>query len=199
MKKYAIIGSHGVGKTSLCEKLWAKSTEMSESKCGVMGEVVRHCPFEINEHSSINGGHWIVTEQISRELGVLALKSRQERTDILLCDRSVIDPIMYLEAGNRFPKREFQTLREYAHSWMKTYDKVVFIKADRENQLKSDGFRSTDKEFQMLVDTEFCKYVEKYGKYYLNNMLTIESKDLFYDGGETLYNVYEYLFWSSKE
>lgn len=193
MKKYAIVGSHGVGKTWLVNKLYHEaSREITCKKVGFIHEVVRNCPFPVNDKSSIDGGHWIVTEQINREL-----EAKATNADILLCDRCAIDPIMYLFAGNRFSIHLFRALYDLAKDWIKTYDKIIYIEADWNLQIKEDGFRDTDKKFQMLVDERFKTFFNDYRIDYLKDIIKINSLELIEQRPEQLFKeIYQYLFWS---
>ena len=193
MKKYAVIGSHGVGKTVLTGELFLRSIEEFKNKnIKILGEVVRHCPFPINDKSSVDGGHWIVTTQIAHEL-----KAKAEGADILLCDRAAIDPIMYLFAGNRFSILSFRALYDFARSWLMTYDKVIFIKSSHQIPLDADGFRDTDKKFQMLVDARFETFLHSYQIEFAKDIMTVHEGDLKFDSPEkTFDDIYNFLFWN---
>lgn len=193
MKKYAIVGSHGVGKTCLAGELYLKACEEIKNKqIKILSEVVRGCPFPINDKSSVDGGHWIVTEQISQEL-----KAKAEKIDVLLCDRSAIDPVMYLFAGNRFNILSFRALYDFARSWLMTYDKIIFIKASEQILLNDDGFRDTDKKFQMLVDTRFETFLYSYRLEFAKDIMTVYEEDLKNDPSkDTIEDVYNFLFWN---
>lgn len=169
--KIAVIGTHGVGKTTFSHML--TSHLMRQGKSAFMvSEVVRECPFPINDKSSVDGGYWIVTEQIAREL-----KAKAQGYEIIVCDRSSIDPVMYLNA--RHFLEHYNDLYEFAHNWMKTYD-VIFYIEPAQGQIKSDGFRDTDKRFQEKVDEEFNLYLNSI---FINNLKTniykVDSGEIF--------------------
>ena len=195
MKKYAIVGSHGVGKTWLVNRLFKEaSEEITCRKIDLVSEVVRDCPFPINDKSSVDGGHWIVTEQISREL-----EAKSKGTDILICDRCAIDPVMYLFAGNRFSIHHFRALYDLAKDWIKTYDRIVYIEADWNLNIKDDGFRDTEKKFQMLVDERFKNFFGDYRIDYLKDIIRVNSLELIEERPEALFKeIYQYLFWSEE-
>ena len=92
--KIAVIGTHGVGKTTLVHML-ATYAIRNAKKVSIIEEVVRDCPFPINDKSTIDWAYWLVTEQISRELS-----SEARKQDLIVCDRSAIDPVMYLNSHN---------------------------------------------------------------------------------------------------
>jgi GTPase SAR1 family protein len=65
--KIALIGSHGVGKTTLCFGLAARLKERDIS-LDVVHEVARRCPLPINEETGVASESWILHTQIAEEL-----------------------------------------------------------------------------------------------------------------------------------
>ncbi|HEX9942853.1 MAG TPA: ATP-binding protein [Thermoanaerobaculia bacterium] len=136
--KVAFIGSHGVGKTTLCYGLAAR-LKRRDVPVEVVHEVARRCPLPINEETSAAAQSWILHTQIAEELVA------QARYPVVVCDRSVLDNYVYLllAAGRREGP---EALVEY---WMRGYDLLVHVPIVEE--LSPDGVRSPDPGFQYAV------------------------------------------------
>lgn len=170
--KIAIIGTHGVGKTTLAHMLASYSMRNGKNT-KVITEVVRDCPFPINDKSSVEGGYWISSEQIAREL-----KAQAQNYSVIICDRSAIDPVMYLHAHDY--ENNCRILYEYCSCWMHTYDAIIWVRPDKDHVIIGDGFRDTDTKFQKEVDLQFEKYVHSRIYDYLNlNTYELKSNDIF--------------------
>ena len=137
--KVAFIGSHGVGKTTLCYGLAAR-LKRRDVGVEVVHEVARRCPLPINEETSVAAQSWILHTQIAEELVAMA------RYPVVLCDRSVLDNYVYLllAAGDRPP------LTTLVDDWIWTYDLLVHVPIV--GGLQPDGIRAADPAFQRLVD-----------------------------------------------
>jgi len=138
--KFAFIGSHGVGKTTLAYGL-AMHLKKLGANVGFLEEVARRCPFPINEETSLEAQTWILMETIRREIELLQVYPE------LVCDRSALDNYCYLElAFGRKP-----ALFDLVRYWADTYDLLVKVPI-RDDLLQSDGVRSTDRAFQKAID-----------------------------------------------
>ena len=137
--KVAFIGSHGVGKTTLCYGLAAR-LKARDVVLDIVHEVARRCPLPINEASNVAAQSWILHTQIADELAASA------RHPVVICDRSVLDNYVYmlLRAGRQ------PGLDALVAWWLTTYDLLVQVPIMA--GLQADGLRSTDPEFQRLVD-----------------------------------------------
>lgn len=137
--KVAFIGSHGVGKTTLCYGLAAR-LKRRDVGVEVVHEVARRCPLPINEETSVAAQSWILHTQIAEELVA------QARYPVVVCDRSVLDNYVYLllAAGRHEGP---QGLVEY---WIQGYDLLVHVPIVEE--LSPDGVRAPDPGFQYAVE-----------------------------------------------
>ncbi|MGH7524485.1 MAG: AAA family ATPase [Gemmatimonadales bacterium] len=137
--KIAFIGTHGVGKTTLCYDL-ASRLKRQDRVVDIVQEVARACPLPINRDTTLQAQAWILHTQIAEELAACA------RGDIVICDRSVLDNYAYLvhQAGHR---AEYDAL---VREWLTTYDflfKVPIIDAPT-----FDGTRDVSRTFQRDID-----------------------------------------------
>ncbi len=137
--KIAFIGSHGVGKTTLCYDLAAR-LKRQDRAVDLVKEVARRCPLPINRDTTLSAQAWILHTQIADELAAAA------QNDVVICDRSVLDNYAYLvnQAG-RLPAYD-----ALVTEWVKTYDalfKVPIIDAPT-----FDGQRDVSQTFQRDID-----------------------------------------------
>jgi GTPase SAR1 family protein len=137
--KIAFIGSHGVGKTTLCYDL-ASRLKRQDRSVDLVKEVARRCPLPINRETTLPAQAWILHTQIADEVAAAA------QNDIVICDRSVLDNYAYLvnQAG-RLPAYD-ALVRE----WVASYDglfKVPII-----DPPTFDGKRDTSRTFQHDID-----------------------------------------------
>jgi nicotinamide riboside kinase len=142
--KIAFIGTHGVGKTTLCYGLAAR-LKRRDVAVEVVHEVARRCPLPINEETSVAAQSWILHSQIAEELVA------QARYPVVVCDRSVLDNYVYLllAAGRQDGP---ETL---VRSWMRGYDLLVHVPILE--QLSPDGIRSPDPGFQYAVEDRLIR------------------------------------------
>ncbi len=124
--KVAFIGSHGVGKTTLCYGLAAR-LKRRDVGVEVVHEVARRCPLPINEETSVAAQSWILHTQIAEELVA------QARYPVVVCDRSVLDNYVYLllAAGRQEAPEGLVAL------WIRGYDLLVHVPIVEE--LSPDG------------------------------------------------------------
>jgi nicotinamide riboside kinase len=137
--KIAFIGSHGVGKTTLCYGLAAR-LKRRDVAVEVVHEVARRCPLPINEETSVAAQSWILHTQIAEELVA------QARYPVVICDRSVLDNYVYLllAAGRQDGPENL------VDHWIQGYDLLVHVPIVE--QPSPDGIRSPDPGFQRAVD-----------------------------------------------
>ncbi len=137
--KIAFIGTHGVGKTTLCYGLAAR-LKRRDVALDIVHEVARRCPLPINEATTATAQRWILLTQIAEELIACA------RYPVVLCDRSVLDNYVYLlvAAGT---DREFEPL---VSGWLPSYDLLVHVPVL--DTPAPDGIRAADPGFQRAID-----------------------------------------------
>jgi nicotinamide riboside kinase len=138
--KVAFIGTHGVGKTTLCFDLAARLKRLDLS-VDIVKEVARACPLPINQDTTVDAQAWILHTQIAEEIAA------QSRFRAVVCDRSVIDNYAYLV--HRFGRRA--DLDPLVAEWVRTYDglfKVPVLQAP-----SFDGTRDVSISFQHEIDT----------------------------------------------
>ena len=137
--KIAFIGTHGVGKTTLCYDL-AAALKRQGIHVDVVKEVARLSPLPINRQTSIEAQTWILMTQVAEEIRSAAYHQ------VVVCDRSVLDNYAYmmLACGRQAPYERFVAY------WMKTYD--LLFKVPISGAASADGVRDTDEFFMRSID-----------------------------------------------
>jgi nicotinamide riboside kinase len=138
--KLALIGTHGVGKTTLAFEICAQ-LKIAGYSVELVTEIARRSPFPVNEGTTLESQLWILHQQIAQEL------EAAPRAQYVVCDRAVIDNYAYL--ANKFD-RQFH-LEPMLSQWMKSYDFLIYIPL-RNGEIPADGFRSENLEFQRTID-----------------------------------------------
>lgn len=158
MTKIAIIGTHGVGKTTLAHKMAYEKMQEGKSVI-VLGETARECPFPLNKQMSVEAALWIFHRQMIKEL------EAEQRYDVVICDRSTMDSFIYaqtMDIDKQEDSRLFYPMYA-AIDHMSTYDDIFFVKKGN-FQPKIDGFRDTDRAFQEQIEELFKNSLDSYAK-----------------------------------
>jgi hypothetical protein len=137
--KLALIGTHGVGKTTLAYEL-CSLLKKSHQNVELVTEVARRSPFPVNAATTIEGQLWILHAQIAVELDAA------HRAPHIIADRSVLDNYCYLV--NKFDRQP--QLEPWLAWWMNTYDVLVGVPPVA-GEIPPDGFRSEDRAFQQRI------------------------------------------------
>ncbi len=137
--KIAFIGTHGVGKTTLCFEL-AAALKRLDLSVDLVKEVARSCPLPINRETTHEAQNWILHTQVAREIEL------QDGYDAIICDRAVVDNYAYMvHAGGRRPEIE-----PFIRHWMGTYQKLIKVPVITPPSF--DGTRDTSVDFQLGID-----------------------------------------------
>ena len=137
--KIAFIGSHGVGKTTLCFEL-AAALKRLDLSVDVVKEVARGCPLPINQATTAAAQSWILHTQIALEI------EATPRYDAVICDRAVVDNYAYLvhAIGRQ------DVLEAMIRDWLASYTLLVKVPVIKPPTF--DGTRDTSATFQIAVD-----------------------------------------------
>jgi nicotinamide riboside kinase len=137
--KIAFIGTHGVGKTTLCYDLAAHLKRLDFS-VDLVKEVARECPLPINRDTTLEAQSWILHTQIAREIAAA------DRYRAVICDRSVLDNYAYLvhQVGRVAATEPVIT------NWLATYS--LLVKVPIWEPPRFDGTRDLSEIFQAEID-----------------------------------------------
>lgn len=137
--KIALMGTHGVGKTTLCFELAARLKRL-DLAVDLVKEVARDCPLPINRDTTLDAQSWILHAQCSQEIAAAS------GSEIVVCDRSILDNYAYLvHAVGRRPE-----LDPWIRRWCDSYG--ALFKIPLWQPPRFDGTRDTDLVFQREVD-----------------------------------------------
>lgn len=156
-RKYSFTGAHGTGKTTSTFEL-AKTLKLSNttSSVGLLNENAALCPLPINRETTIDSQLWIFSSQIIKEIEL------GSKYDILICDRSIIDPIAYsiYKGYNELADALFKVALNYIESYTNIYFKLIL----NNNYLFSDGIRDIDLKFQKDIENIMLDVYERIPK-----------------------------------
>jgi hypothetical protein len=137
--KLALIGTHGVGKTTLAYEI-CSLLKKAHYNVELVTEVARQSPFPVNAATTIEGQLWILHAQIAAELDAA------RRAPHVITDRAVLDNYCYLV--NKFGRQPH--LESWLSWWMDTYSILIGVPPVAAD-IPADGFRSEDRAFQKRI------------------------------------------------
>ena len=143
MFKVALVGAHGVGKTTIAYELGGAIKRRGKT-VELLTEIARECPFALNDRASREAHLWIIARQVQLEI------EKSLRADVLVCDRSVLDNFAYYARLYGMNGQQPEALLSYCRMWTSTYDLLVRLPITEPPS--DDGFRSTDVKFQQEID-----------------------------------------------
>jgi GTPase SAR1 family protein len=148
--KIAFIGTHGVGKTTLCFDLAARIKRLDYS-VDLVKEVARDCPLPINRDTTLAAQSWILFTQLARELASV------ERHEVVVCDRSLLDNYAYLV--HRMGRRK--ELEPLIAAWLPGY--TALVKVPIWQTPSFDGVRDVNLGFQHEIDGVIDDLLDDFG------------------------------------
>jgi gluconate kinase len=137
--KIAFIGTHGVGKTTLCYDV-AALLKRQGIDADIVKEVARLSPLPINRQTSLEAQTWILMTQVAEEI------RSEAHHRAVVCDRSVLDNYAYLvrACGRTEP------IERFVDYWLGTYD--LLFKVPLVGRADADGVRDIDERFVADID-----------------------------------------------
>jgi thymidylate kinase len=148
--KLAFIGSHGVGKTTLCYGLAAR-LKRRDVVLDIVHEIARRSPLPINRETTAPAQRWILLTQIAEEIVA------GERHPVVLCDRSVLDNYVYLLVAGGAD----DVVGPLVDRWLPTYD--LLVKVPIVAAPSTDGVRAADPGFQRAIDERLDAEIARRG------------------------------------
>lgn len=153
--KIALISTHGTGKTTLCFEVAAMLKKYG-LKVKVFSEIAATAceqGIPINEDTTLPAQMYILMQHISEEL-----RADIRKYQVVICDRSVFDNLVYME--RRCGKHQF--VREFLKEYSKTFPYDVIYKLPMVGELTEDGIRDAEnKEFQLDIYNRLNEMLEE--------------------------------------
>ena len=112
--------------------------------------MARFCPLPINRETTVAAQSWILHTEIAEELVA------ENTSEIVICDRSVLDNYCYLLQTGKHPM-----LEPLVRWWTGTYQ--LLIKVPIVGSLQFDGLRDVDAAFQKAVDETIDGVLAEWG------------------------------------
>jgi nicotinamide riboside kinase len=151
MRKVALTGAHGTGKSTLSDIV----TRQLQSKYRISHtpEAPRLFIEELGDPSRFQRGNNSFAWQTLLLARQIEIESAPTQTvDLLICDRTIVDHWAYTQV--LFPEQsktpEGLAWRSIVQRWARTYELIVYLPI--EFQIENDGVREVDKAFQQEVD-----------------------------------------------
>lgn len=137
--KISLISTHGTGKTTLCYEVAAELKKRG-LKVKVFSELAATA-FEqgipINETTTLPAQMYIMMQHITEEL-----RGTLRGYQVVVCDRSVFDNLVYLERRCG----ENKALRDFLRAYAETFPYDVIYKLPLVGELVDDGIRDAKSE-----------------------------------------------------
>lgn len=145
-RKVAFIGTHGVGKTTLCFELAARLKRL-DCRVDLVKEVARSCPLPLNQDTTLDAQSWILHTQIAREI------ETSQGQDWIVCDRSVLDNYAYLT----YKCGRLEPFDSIVADWIRSYELLAWVPIL--GRPRYDGVRDTDAEYQRRIEERIAELV----------------------------------------
>jgi nicotinamide riboside kinase len=174
MKKIAITGTHGVGKTTLAHQICVTLKERNINSC-IIEEKARSCPFPINQKATIDTELWMVHTQFRAELHAKASKY-----DVAVIDRCSLDAIVYWQDRNT-PHAYFELLRATAMQWaQEEYDMLILLEPSSDTDTFAvDAVRDSGIVYRNRIRDLFRVYIDSLPEQAQDRILRIKSDEVF--------------------
>ena len=144
MKKIAIVGAHGVGKTTLAKAL---SQSLDLPLVPDFAALAFHKGFRVNEQTTIENQFWMLANQIEHE--------RKLNTSYI-ADKAILDNIVY----SKYLFDDFRALSLIQDIVLKNTHYTHYIYLPIEFTIEADG-RSLDTGFQKQINDDYLDLLNK--------------------------------------
>lgn len=127
-------------------------------KTELVEETARMCPYPLDDKADFKTQDWITRKQMALEH-----EAKAREPDFIICDRSILDPLIYskflFELG-KMNDGDLDIIYNRVKEWVPTYNAIVLC---REYPMVNDGVRSIDEKAQIHINDLFDKTVVELG------------------------------------
>lgn len=160
--KIGLTGVHGSGKTTAVMKMKDCYVNLGNT-VHVVAEIARSCPYTLR---SVNAQEWIWNEQLARESAAMSLD-----VDIIICDRTVLDNLMYYRDLLLTHDTDTLTCQYHDHihwwdlyqealDWIPSYTRIIRLPLNLEWLQSDDPIRSKNVVYARRIDALFDHFVQ---------------------------------------
>lgn len=153
-KKFALIGTSSVGKTTLLKKLEKKLTASKKSIVFVQ-EAARYYFERKNVRKPFSSKNQSNIQKLAKRF---EKKAHKENPDIIICDRSVLDAVAYVRTFDKTD--EWKKLLEKVSDWLKTYDHFFLLDPEGVSY-KTDKIRKEEKKIRSAFHKSFVELLSE--------------------------------------
>jgi nicotinamide riboside kinase len=174
MKKIAITGTHGAGKTTLAHQICVMLKERNVNTT-VIEEKARACPFPINEKAIPETEVWMVHTQIRAEL-----QAQARKYECAVVDRCSLDAIVYWEDRNT-PNLYFEKLKSAAIQWVETqYDLIILLEPSSDTDpFAVDAVRDSSIVYRNRIRDHFRRHIQNLSEKCEKKILRLFADEVF--------------------
>ncbi|MEU0537081.1 AAA family ATPase [Amycolatopsis tolypomycina] len=158
--RFAICGTHYTGKTTLCHEVVSRLLRrgISVAFAAEPSRTSRYLAAGIRGFAT----------QLELFAGTISTEVEAARSsDIVICDRSLLDVLAYTDAlgdpGTRYHVNLRDAMTAFADVYMKTYDGVFKTAWRFDMEQSKDSLRVDGAEFQDLIDQRICYHAHRLG------------------------------------
>lgn len=179
-KKFALIGTSCIGKTTLLEELVKAIPQRMNKNVSVSPEAARYYFSTVHVRKPFSYKNQRAVQALAKEF---EQKAEIDNPDIILCDRSVFDAVAYVHAVGR--KEDAEKLYTQVTDWLKTYDHL-FLLDPSGVPYKMDEIRKESEEVRQMFHDSFLhllslselpfSLISGNKKQRVNKMLTLINK-----------------------
>lgn len=158
--KYAFVGTHGSRKSSAATYLAALLKQKFPGKSvKVIEENVREISRLFYDKLNIPASQKLIfIDHMHKEMFA------EQIYDIVVTDRACVCGLVYAMCYKiSLPSEYFSMALNHMH----TFDKVFFVRPDKDDKPYDDGFRDTRLDFRLEVDSEYEKFLGLWGGEYI--------------------------------
>lgn len=155
--KIAFVGAQCSAKTTSLLYVMSELKLAGIGSVAMIEELARRCPYPINQSGTIEAQNWMLLNQILSEQQLCG------KYDVVLSDRSVVDPIIYayyLSNGGHIDEAQGEYLVKVMDAWLELapYDAIFFFEP---LPIQGDVDRPADAEFQSTIHQMFERFFEQ--------------------------------------